>query len=70
VAGARAADWAIQQVEVGPGYRGALAIEGPAAAIRLRDQPLDVGTRALGGREEYLLRRVCAQGELRQETPR
>jgi 4'-phosphopantetheinyl transferase len=70
VAGARAADWAIQQVEVGPGYRGALASEGPAVAIRLRDQPADVVGRASGATQEYLLRRVCAQAEVRQETPR
>jgi hypothetical protein len=40
VAGGRAADWTLHAVEVGPGYRGALALEGTAREIRLRDWAL------------------------------
>ncbi len=37
VAGARAGDWSLRAIEVGSGYRGALAIEGHPRAICVRD---------------------------------
>jgi 4'-phosphopantetheinyl transferase len=46
VAGERTDRWSLQAIEVGPGYRGALASEGPAATVHLREWT--VGRRGLG----------------------
>ena len=43
VEGGRAGDWSLRSIEVGPGHRGALAIEGPATEIRVRDWVVESG---------------------------
>jgi len=37
VSGGRADEWALQPIEIGPGYRGALACRAPAPKIEVRD---------------------------------
>ncbi len=37
VAGGRASDWTLQALDVGPGYRAALAVEGPLGVLELVD---------------------------------
>lgn len=50
VEGGRAGDWTLHSIDVGPGFRAALAVEGQARTIRLLDWPADGETGRSDGR--------------------